>query len=54
MENTKRKVIALASELAYQESERTGKDYTECINDALDEACERLGVGRKEFIRMFS
>lgn len=49
----KRNVKNLAAELALQEAERTGKDYHECISGALDEACKRLGVNRKEFILMF-
>lgn len=54
MEELRRKVINLATSLALQETDRTGKDYTECINGALDEACERLKVNRKDFIRMFA
>jgi hypothetical protein len=50
---TKEKVKSLAAELAQQEVERTGKDYQECISWAIDEACERLGVSKKEFIMMF-
>lgn len=53
MENMRRKVIALATSLALQESEETGSDYTKCISKALDEACLRLGVNRKQFIKMF-
>lgn len=54
MENDiKRKVKNLAAELARQEAEETGKDYHECISTALDEACERLGVNRKNYIKMF-
>lgn len=49
----KNKVKNLAAELALQEAEETGKDYTECISKALDDACTRLGVNRKEFIKMF-
>lgn len=47
MEELKRKVINLATRLALQESTRTGKDYTECINAACNEACIRLGVNVK-------
>lgn len=47
------KVKNLAAELARQEAERTGEDYKKCISSALDEACTRLGVDRKEFIKMF-
>jgi hypothetical protein len=53
VENMRRKVIALATSLALQESEETGSDYTKCISKALDEACLRLGVNRKQFIKMF-
>jgi hypothetical protein len=49
----KNKVKNLAAELALQEAERTGKDYKECISSSLDEACIRLDVNRKEFIKMF-
>jgi len=53
MESMRRKVIVLAINIALQESETNGKDYCDSINDALDEACLRLEVSRKEFIRMF-
>jgi ubiquitin len=49
----KLKVKNLAAELARQEVERTGKDYHKCISNALDEACERMGIKRKEYIRLF-
>jgi hypothetical protein len=49
----RKKIKNLAAELARQNSEETGKDYNECISEALDEACERLRVNRKNFIKMF-
>jgi len=49
----RRNVISLAGKLAQQKYERTGKAYTECIGQALDEACLRLSINKKEFIRMF-
>ncbi|MDO6353550.1 hypothetical protein Q3V94_00435 [Caloramator sp. CAR-1] len=49
----RKQVIALATALALQETERTGEDYTKAINRALDEACKRLGVNHKDFIKMF-
>ncbi|MDO6353987.1 hypothetical protein Q3V94_02665 [Caloramator sp. CAR-1] len=49
----RKQVIALATALALQETERTGEDYTRAINKALDEACIRLGVNHKDFIKMF-
>lgn len=49
----KKKVKNLAAELARQQSEETGKDYADCISTALDEACERLGINRKAFIKLF-
>jgi hypothetical protein len=49
----KRKIKNLTSNLAQQEAERTGKDYHECISPALDEACRRLGVSEKEYIKIF-
>jgi hypothetical protein len=52
-DDLKRKVKSLAAELARQQAEETGKDYHECISAGLDEACERLGVNRKSFIKMF-
>jgi hypothetical protein len=53
MKELRRKVVNIAAELAQQEVERTGKDYKACIDKALDEACIRLGVNRKQFIEMF-
>lgn len=53
MEELKRKVINLATSLALQESVRTGKDYTECINAACNETCIRLGISSTMFIKMF-
>jgi hypothetical protein len=47
------KVKNLAAELARQQAEETGKNYHECISAGMDEACERLGVNRKSFIKMF-
>lgn len=44
MEELKRKIINLATSLTLQESAMTGKDYTECISEALNEACIRLRV----------
>lgn len=53
MKEFRKKVINLATVIALQESGRTGTDYSTCINNALDEACERLQVNRKEFIKLF-
>jgi hypothetical protein len=47
------KGIQLASSLAQQESEKSGQSYTKCISKGLDEACIRLGVSKKDFIKMF-
>lgn len=47
------KVKNLAVELARQQAEENGKDYHDCISNALDEACKRLGVNSKDFIKMF-
>lgn len=47
------RVINLTCKIAQQEAERTGKSYKECISRALDEACLRLGINTKEFIKMF-
>lgn len=49
----RRNVITLASKLAQQEQERTGENYNKCIGQALDEACTRLSISRKMFIKMF-
>lgn len=53
MEELKNKVVNLAITLALQESEGYGTDYSTCTNKALDEACLRLEVNRKEFIKLF-
>lgn len=53
MEELKMKFINLATSLALQESNDTGRDYTECINKACNEACIRLGVSSTVFIKMF-
>lgn len=52
-EELRRKVINLAAKLAQREAEESGQDYTKCISKALDEACIRLGVNRKQFIKIF-
>lgn len=52
-ENLKSRVIQLASSLAQQIAERNGQDYTKCISKGLEEACVRLGISRKDFIKMF-
>lgn len=49
----RRNVINLASKLAQQEQDRTGENYSKCIGQALDEACTRLSISRKMFIKMF-
>jgi len=49
----RRNVISLTAKLAQQEQERTGKSYNGCIGQALDEACTRLSISRKMFIKMF-
>ncbi|MCM0648668.1 hypothetical protein NBE98_09805 [Clostridium swellfunianum] len=43
----------LATKLATEEVERTGKDYHDCISAALDKACDILGVSKKKFVTMF-
>lgn len=53
MKELRKKVIDLAASLALQESQATGKDYSECVCKALDEACIRLQIDKKEFIKMF-
>jgi hypothetical protein len=52
VKDLKRQVINLATILALRESE-SGQDYTKCISNALDEACYRLNIDRKQFIKMF-
>jgi hypothetical protein len=49
----RKKVINTAVSIALRETEKTGEDYSSIISKALNEACEKLGVERKEFIRMF-
>lgn len=49
----RRNVLNLAAKLAQQEQERTGKSYNKCIGQALDEACTRLSISKKMFIKMF-
>ncbi|TDT63402.1 hypothetical protein [Fonticella tunisiensis] len=50
----RRNVLSLATSLALQASAEQGVDYTKAIPGALEEACLRLGVDRKKFIRMFA
>lgn len=49
----RRNVLSLATSLALQESAEKGTDYTKAIPVALEEACIRLGIDRKQFIKMF-
>ncbi|MCY6372430.1 hypothetical protein [Clostridium ganghwense] len=44
------RVTGLAAVIAYQEIEKTGKPYKEVIPSAVQEACIRLGIDKKEFI----
>ncbi|MFX0547934.1 hypothetical protein ACOAKC_01235 [Hathewaya histolytica] len=50
----KNEVLSLACNIAQDTSERTGKDYEECMSWALDEACRRLNVRAEQFIRLFA
>jgi len=50
----RRNVINLATSLAQQESQEKGVDFTTAIPGAIYEACERLDVDRRTFIRLFS
>ena len=47
----KRRVINLATSLALQD--RTTRPYYEVISECIEEACSRLHVNRKTFIKMF-
>lgn len=49
----RKQVLSLATSLALQETAEKGIDYSEAISKAIDEACERLNVKHKEFIKMF-
>lgn len=53
MVELRNKVLSLATELALQKSAEDGTDYTAAIPEALEDACERLGISHKEFIKMF-
>ena len=53
MNDIRSKLINMATSLALQESEETGKCYKECTSDALEEACLRLNIDKKEFLKMF-
>lgn len=53
IKDLRRKVINLATSIALQETAQSGQDYCKATNKALDEACERIGVDRKQFIKMF-
>lgn len=54
MERTelRKKVINTATALALQEINQTGQAYTKALSKALNEACIRHDVSRKEFIKM--
>lgn len=54
MKELRRKVIDLATSLALQETEKTGKNYKEAIPGALEEACVRLGISKENFIKAFA
>ncbi|GIW49182.1 MAG: hypothetical protein KatS3mg079_658 [Caloramator sp.] len=49
----RKQVLALATSLALQETERTGEDYSKVIPKALVEACKRLNIEHKDFIKLF-
>lgn len=49
----RKKVLSLATSLALQETAENGTDYSEAISKALDEACKRLNIEHKDFIKMF-
>ena len=49
----RRKVINLASSLAYEETKETGEDYNVVISKSLQEACKRLDIDHKQFIKLF-
>ena len=53
MEDKKLKVLALATELAMQASEEYGIDYSEAIDQAIEEACTRLRVSEQDRNRLF-
>lgn len=52
-EELRKRVINTATALALQETERIGQAYTKALSKALNEACIRHDVSRKEFIKMF-
>lgn len=52
-EKIRKMVINLATSLALQESREAGENYTKVISKSLDEACIRLGIEHKDFIKMF-
>lgn len=49
----RKQVLSLATSLALQETAEKGIDYSEAISKALDEACKRLNIEHKDFIKMF-
>lgn len=49
----RKQVLSLATSLALQETTEKGTDYSEAISKALDEACKRLNIEHKDFIKMF-
>lgn len=42
------KVVNLATDIVIKESEDSGKTYMECIDNAIEEACIRLGINKDE------
>lgn len=49
----RKQVLSLATSLALQETAETGQDYSDVLPKALEEACLRLGIEHKEFIKLF-
>ncbi|BDR82520.1 hypothetical protein [Clostridium tetani] len=49
----KNRVMNLATQLALEKVEVYGKTYYRSNNEAIEEACGRLGINRKDFIKMF-
>lgn len=50
----KSQVVQRARDLAEIESRETSKDYEQCIDRAIEKACDELKVTKQDYIKMFT
>lgn len=53
MSKIKDQIIRRAGEIAYEESRATCKSYEDCIDKAIEKACNELKVSESDYIKIF-